>query len=177
MLRGDIIGDAKVLSKLMLDLRQAADDSLRESMEGLGYIIRKETRKAIINNSPSWVSLNPQYLAYKKSKGYRRKIYMMTKSLYTSINHDISKSSQGYQLKVGFPRTKHPVSKTPLSAIADAMEFGKGNLPPRPLLSYSTPRARKEFLKSKYTPDKIFKKKADRLISMAASRVSTFRNY
>ena len=144
-------------------------------MNALGHIVVKETRKTIISNPAGWSPLSKRHLNYKRQGGFRLKIYLMTKSLYTSLNHEVSKSNKGYSLKVGFPKTAHPTTSTPLHRIARDMEYGRRNLPARPLLSYSTPKAVKVFLNSKYTPDKLFDKKAKILIKKASGSISTYR--
>jgi hypothetical protein len=178
MIRADIIGDAKVLSNLLLDLRDAADESLRDSMKYLGHTIQKDTRMAIVKNPFGWTPLTKEWLKYKKRNGYHRKTYMMTKSLYISLGQEVNKVGGNYQLKVGFPKTLHPVSKRPLSKIAEELEEGRSNrkLPARPLLSKTVVTGQQKFLQSKYTPDKLFKIKMERLVGRASSRVTTFNN-
>lgn len=178
MIRADIVGDAKVTARLLLDLRNAADESLRDSMKYLGYTIQKDTRMAIVKNPFGWTPLSDSWLQYKKSKGYHRKTYMMTKSLYVSLGQEVNKVSGNYQLKVGFPKSLHPVSRRPLSKIAEELEEGRPRrkLPARPLLSKTVVTGQQKFLQSKYTPDKLFKIKMERLVGQASSRITTFNN-
>lgn len=174
MVKGTIIGDARVLAKLLEDLRDAADESIRESIERLGFSIQKETRRTIITNSAGWTPLSARHLEYKKRNGYHSKIYLMTKSLYTSLNHEVTKKNGQHQVTVGFPRSLHPVTKVALSEIAKNMEEGDTttNLPRRPLISHAAPIAISKFMKSKHTPDKIFAKKAKLLVSKASGSMS-----
>lgn len=178
MIRADIIGDGKVLANLVKDLQSAADESLRDSMKYLGHTIQKDTRMAIVKNPFGWTPLTDSWLEYKKRKGHHRKIYMMTKSLYISLGQEVNKVNGNYELKVGFPKSLHPVSKRRLSTIAQELEEGrpKRSLPARPLLSKTVVTGQQKFLQSKYTPDKLFKIKMQRLVGQASSRITTFNN-
>ena len=120
-----IIGDSNVILKLIDDLRDAAQESIEKSVGILGEMVKAETRKAIVNQTPNWKPLSRQHLAYKSKRKYPKKIYLMTKSLYTSLNSEVvKKNSANIAVKVGFPRTQHPLTGAKLSDIAKQMEYG-----------------------------------------------------
>lgn len=176
MLWTKIIGNAKKLGKMFGDLRDAADESLKDSLEILGEYVVAETKSAMVNQTPKWKPLSARHSNYKAIKGYDSRIYLMTKSLYNSINYEVIDSKKlgdkgfgkGYELKVGFPRTPHPLTGRRLDKIAERMEKGDRSkrLPPRPLISYATPIAQKKFNKNKKNkPLSIFTRKSGRIIS------------
>ena len=179
-LRSNIIGDANVILKLIDDLRDAAQESIEDSVKILGEMVKAEAKKAIVNQTPNWKPLNPRYVKYKTSRGYPSKIYLFTKSLYTSINTEVvRKGTANIAVKVGFPRTHHPATGVKISEIARRMEFGvatkKNKLPPRPLLSYATPIAHKKFMAKKvYLPSVLFYDKARKLVARARARTGIY---
>jgi len=176
MLWTKLIGNAKKLGKMFGDLRDAADESLKDSMEILGEYIVAETKSAMINQTPNWQPLSQRQVTYKQRKGYDSRVYIMTKALYNTINYEVISSKKlgdkgfgkGYELKVGFPRTPHPTTGKRLDKIAEQLEKGDRarRIPSRPLISYATPIAQKKFKSNKGNkPLGLFAKKSGKIIS------------
>lgn len=101
--------------------------------EALRDILKDSIKTQYYKNR--WEPLNKSYLEFKQSHGLSSNIWEATGKLYNSISY-MKLSDTTYE--VGIDPKAHYGTGTPVSVVAQAMEFGNKYMPARPLFRPAT---------------------------------------
>lgn len=118
----------------------------RSSEYTRGYILRR------IQSQPgSWKPLNPNYLRWKKRKGYSTKIWVQTSSTFQSVTRKTYRN----KAIVGINRSVVNKQGDKVFKIGQLMEFGSSTTPARPLFKPARAATLKYIRKSKVFDERI----------------------